>query len=91
MKGQVTWSGLERARLILRQWNAEHPDRWTSWEWVEEALLAYRSWRRLGSWRRPALRRLARCRFREFARRLPPELIRIVTGRRRPSAPAQGC
>jgi hypothetical protein len=81
MKQQRTWNGLGRARAILQEWNAEHPDRWTPWEWLEEALLAYREWR-TGVRFRPALRRLARWRFEELSRRLPPELVHHATGRR---------
>jgi len=79
-------SALERARGILRQWNAEHPDRWTPWEWLEEALLARRAWR-LETRRARALRLVARQRFHEFARRLPPGLIQHAIGRRWRAAP----
>jgi hypothetical protein len=81
MRDGETWTGLDRARAILRQWNAEHPERPAPWEWLEEALLAHRLWRR-GARRARALRAAARDRFHEFARRLPPDLLQHAMGRR---------
>ena len=86
MRTEQLRCALERAQAVLRQWNAEHPDRVLPWEWLEEALLARRAWR-LGARRARALRMAARERFHEFARRLPPGLVQHAMGRRWRAAP----
>ncbi|MBI3910919.1 MAG: hypothetical protein HY320_08290 [Armatimonadetes bacterium] len=67
-------SELERAHRVLERWNETHPDQWTCWEWLEEAILARQQWRWLA--RRNPVLALGPCqRYSEFARRLPPALI----------------
>src|SRR5207248_2214079 len=45
---------LSAARLALEEWNQSCPQSWTPWEWLEEALLARRRWKRAGR-KSPAL------------------------------------
>jgi hypothetical protein len=37
---------LRLAHMILDDWNQNHPEEWTPWEWLEEAVLAANSWYR---------------------------------------------
>jgi hypothetical protein len=65
---------LSAARAALEDWNREHPQSWTPWEWVEEALLARRRWKRAGR-RSPALAARNYQRYQEFAGRIPRRLL----------------
>lgn len=61
------------ARQAQEKWNAEHPDRLVPWEWVEEALLAWRSWKEQQSYA-PQAAEEARQRYEEFVCWLPVTL-----------------
>ena len=68
---------LRLARMILDDWNAHHPEAWTPWEWVEEAVLARRRWKRAGR-RSPALAARNYQRFQEFMAKIPEGLLNLV-------------
>lgn len=69
----AAWQVL-RARVAQEQWNEEHPDRKVPWEWVEEALLAWRSWKEQVEYA-PQEAKTAEDRYREFACKLPDALL----------------
>ena len=52
-------------------------DEWTPWEWVEEAVLARRRWKRAGR-RSPALAARNYQRYQEFMARIPEGLLNKV-------------
>lgn len=68
---------VKRARAALEQWNAENPDRKMPWEWVEEALYAWRGWKEMVSYA-PTEAEAAREKYEGFARRLPRDLRREI-------------
>jgi hypothetical protein len=65
---------LTAARSALEEWNEEHPQSWTPWEWLEEALLARRRWKRAGR-KSPALAARNYQRYQEFVGRIPKRLM----------------
>ena len=65
---------LTAARAALEEWNQSHPQAWTPWEWLEEALLARRRWKRAGR-KSPALAARNYQRYQEFAARIPRTLL----------------
>jgi hypothetical protein len=68
---------LAAARDALEAWNQEHPQSWTPWEWLEEALLARRRWKRAGR-KSPALAARNYQRYQEFAARIPKSLMERI-------------
>ena len=68
---------LRLAHMILDDWNAHHPEAWTPWEWVEEAVLARRRWKRAGR-RSPALAARSYQRYQEFVAKIPSGLLNKV-------------
>jgi hypothetical protein len=68
---------LTAARSALEEWNGNHPQAWTPWEWLEEALLARRRWKRAGR-KSPALAARNYQRYQEFAGRIPRRLMERV-------------
>jgi len=65
---------LRLARTLLEDWNENHPEAWTPWEWVEEAVLARRRWKRAGR-RNPALAARNYQRYQEFIAKIPHGLL----------------
>jgi hypothetical protein len=65
---------LRLARTLLDDWNDNHPEAWTPWEWVEEAVLARRRWKRAGR-RNPALAARNYQRYQEFIAKIPHGLL----------------
>jgi hypothetical protein len=65
---------LSAARAVLEEWNQNCPQAWTPWEWLEEALLARRRWKRAGR-KSPALAARNYQRYQEFAARIPRPLL----------------
>lgn len=64
---------VRRARVEVERWNGENPHRPIPWEWVEEALLAWRYWKELALTEpEKAIDHLLR--YEEFARKLPQAL-----------------
>jgi hypothetical protein len=68
---------LRLAHMILEDWNAHHPEEWTPWEWLEEAVLARRRWKRAGR-RSPALAARNYQRYQEFVAKIPSGLLNKV-------------
>ena len=68
---------LRLAHMILEDWNAHHPEEWTPWEWLEEAVLARRRWKRAGR-RSPALAARNYQRYQEFVGKIPTGLLNKV-------------
>jgi hypothetical protein len=68
---------LTAARSALEEWNEDHPQAWTPWEWLEEALLARRRWKRAGR-KSPALAARNYQRYQEFVGRIPKRLMERV-------------
>lgn len=65
---------VRKAREVQAAWNAKHPDRLVPWEWIEEAMLAWRAWMELGQCD-PERSRAACQRHNEFAAKLPDTLL----------------
>jgi hypothetical protein len=63
-----------RARVAMEQWNAENPDCWVPWEWVEEVLLAWRAWKEQTSYA-PQDAMAHHQRYQEFVGKLPSRLV----------------
>lgn len=68
---------LRLAHMILADWNRHHTEEWTPWEWLEEAVLARRRWKRAGR-RNPALAARNYQRYQEFAAKIPEGLLNKV-------------
>jgi len=68
---------LRLAHMILEDWNTHHPEEWTPWEWLEEAVLARRRWKRAGR-RSPALAARNYQRYQEFVGKIPNGLLNKV-------------
>jgi hypothetical protein len=66
-----------RARVLLEQWNSEHPNKVIAFEWVEEALLAWRAWKE-NTYSKPSEAGEHQRRFEEFQRLLPGELVSSI-------------
>jgi hypothetical protein len=70
---------VRKARARLEMWNWEYPDRSIPWEWVEELILARHRWH-VAMKESPQLASVHDHRFREFADKLPRELLSEVMG-----------
>jgi hypothetical protein len=70
---------VRKARARLEMWNWEYPDRSIPWEWVEELVLAHHRWHQAKN-ESPRLAAAHDSRFREFADKLPRELLHEVLG-----------
>jgi hypothetical protein len=70
---------VRKARARLEMWNWEFPDRSIPWEWVEELILARHRWH-VAMKESPQLAAVHDHRFREFAEKLPRELLNEVVG-----------
>lgn len=68
---------IRRARVAQEKWNLEHPDKIIPWELVEEAVLAWRTWKELVT-EDPTEALYACERHQEFARKLPEEFYRDI-------------
>lgn len=68
---------VRRARIAVEQWNAERPDRALPWEWMEEALLAWRAWKEQQTCN-PQEAHEAWERYEEFERKLPLEIVNEI-------------
>lgn len=65
------------ARKAQERWNAEHPECWVPWEWVEECLLAWRALKERASYA-PSECKAERERYEEFARKLPGDILKGI-------------
>jgi hypothetical protein len=70
---------VRKARARLEMWNWEYPDRSIPWEWVEELVLARHRWH-AAIHESPRQAAALDSRFREFADKLPRELLDDVLG-----------
>lgn len=68
---------VRRARVAQEQWNTENPERIIPWEWVEEMLLAWRSWKEQQGYA-PQEAETAHGRYLEFAKKVPHQLVEEI-------------